>query len=170
MQTRSSIIKILWSSVYVIVAVIGLRVTAETTALQQSPRRDRTVVRKPWTVEPVKVVAAKNKKKEKIEIGKPFDDDDDWLDGFSVTFLNGSDKIVTAVGLEIIFRREPGDNRNPAALDLYFGPSAISPEYLHRDPQKTIKPGQTGEILLGHNHYLALQHLLQTSGFSNTIN
>ena len=37
---------------------------------QNPASRERTVVRKPWSVEPVKVVAAKNKRKEKIEIGK----------------------------------------------------------------------------------------------------
>ena len=67
MQTRSSPIKILWSLAYVVVALVGLRVTAEPTSVQGPPRRDRTVLRKPWSVEPVKVVAAKNKKKDKIE-------------------------------------------------------------------------------------------------------
>src|SRR5204863_277821 len=112
----------------VIVAVVGLRLTTERSQAQNPPRRDRTVVKRPWSVEPVKVVAAKSKKKEKIEIGKAFDDDDDWLDGFAVIVFNGSDKTVTAMSVEMVFRREAGDNRRPAAQDLYLGPSPTKPE------------------------------------------
>src|SRR5438552_14909046 len=101
MKTNSPLIRVLWSMGYVIVAVVGLRIaTAETSRVQDSPRRDRTVVRKPWSVEPVKVLSARNKKG-KIELGKPFDDDDDWLDGFAVTVFNGSDRTVTAMNLEM---------------------------------------------------------------------
>src|SRR2546429_6429233 len=130
MQTRSSLIKVLWSLGYVVVALVGLRVTAEPTPVQGPPRRDRTVLRKPWSVEPVKVVAAKNKKKEKIEIGKSFDDDDDWLDGFTVTVINNYDKTVTAMVIEMVFRRDPGDTRLPLAWPLNFGPHPFSPDYL----------------------------------------
>jgi hypothetical protein len=43
-----------------------------------SQQQDRLVVRKPWPIEPVKVVAVNTKKKENIEIGRAFDEDDDW--------------------------------------------------------------------------------------------
>src|ERR1043165_9836811 len=54
----------------------------------KSQQLERIVVRKPWRVEPVKVVAVKTKHKESIEIDKAFGDDDDWLDGFTVTVVN----------------------------------------------------------------------------------
>ena len=106
METKSSLRRIICSLVYVSLALVVLRIAigVESSQAPASPR-DRTVVRKPWSVEPVKVVAAKNKKKEKIEIGKTFDDDDDWLDGFTITVSNGSDKTVTALTIEMIFRR-----------------------------------------------------------------
>jgi len=126
MQTRSSLIKILWSLAYVLVGLAGLRVTAETTPVQGPPRRDRTVLRKPWSNEPVSVVSVKNKKKN-IEVGRAFDDDEDWLDGFAVTVANNSDKTVTAITVEIVFPREAGDTRPPVAEDLHFGPSPIFP-------------------------------------------
>src|SRR5882724_8849934 len=130
MQTKLSLVKICWSLSYVIVAVVGLRIaTAEPFPIQNPSQRDRTVVRKPWSVEPVKVVAAKNKKKEKIEIGKSFDDDDDWLDGFTVTVINNYDKTVTAMVIEMVFRRDPGDTRPPLAWPLNFGPHPFSPDY-----------------------------------------
>jgi hypothetical protein len=86
----------------------------------KSQQQSRTVVRKPWPVEPVKVVAAKTKNKANIEIGRSFDEDDDWLDGFTVTVVNNSDKTVTALTIEMTFRREPGDTRPPVAQGSAF--------------------------------------------------
>jgi len=170
MKNKSSLFRILWSSAYIFVAVIGLRlVAAESPRVQDSPRRDRTVVRRPWSVEPVTVVAARNKKKEKIEIGKSFDDDDEWLDGFTVTIVNNSDKTVTAMNLEMIFRRDAGDARPPAARGLYFGPSPSSPAYLLRDPNKVVKPGQTAELSLSAEEYQSLTRFLQKAGFTKSI-
>src|SRR6266404_7370412 len=98
MKTKSPLIRMLWSVGYVTIAVVGLRIaTAEPSRVQDPPQRDRTVVRKPWSVEPVKVVAARNKKKASIEISKAFDDDDDWLDGLTVTVVNNHNKTVTAM-------------------------------------------------------------------------
>jgi len=169
MQGRSSLFKIGWSLLYVIAAVVGLRLTAEPSEAQNPAARARTVVRKRWSTEPVKVTVASNKKKPSIEIGKPFDDDDDWLDGFTVKVVNTSDKIITAMNVEMVFRREPGDSRPPAAQDLYFGPSPRSPEYLQRDPNKIIRPGETGELRLSQENYQSLRLLLQETGYPMTI-
>jgi hypothetical protein len=169
MQAKSSLVRIVWSLGYVVVALMGLRVTAERAPAQNPPRRDRTVVRKPWSFEPVKVVAAKNKKKDKIEIGKTSDDDDDWLDGFAVTVLNGSDKIVTAMNIEMVFRRDPGDSRPPVAQGLYFGPSPRTVAYLQRDPNKIIRPGETAELNLSEENYQSLKLLLKQTGYPVTI-
>src|SRR5882672_463827 len=73
-----------------------------------SQQQERTVVRKPSPVKPVTVVAAKTKNKENIDTGKAFDEDDDWLDGFTVTVDNNSNKTVTAMTVQLIFRRDPG--------------------------------------------------------------
>ena len=73
METKSSLRRILWSLVYVSLALVGLRMATRVESSQGTqPQRERTLVRKPWLVEPVKVVAAKNKKKANIEIGKAF--------------------------------------------------------------------------------------------------
>jgi len=171
METKSSLARILWSLAYLSVAIVALRVVtaAPPVRVWASLPQDRTVTKKPWRVEPVKVVAARNKKKEKIDIGKAFDDDDDWLDGFTVTIVNNSDKTVTAMNLEMVFRREPGDSRPPVAQDLYFGPSPSSPEYLHRDLNKVIKPGDNGELSLSPENYQGLKLLLQKAGYPANI-
>jgi len=127
------------------------------------------VVRKPWSVEPVKVVAAKNKKKDRIEMGKPVDDDDDWLDGFTVTVVNNYSKTVTAMTVDMLFPREPGDSRYPAAWTLSYGPDPFSAEYLQRDHSKVIKPGETGEIRLSPENYRLLTVFLRQAGFPSNI-
>jgi len=171
MKTKSSLVRILWSLAYMFVAVGGLRVAtgALPPVVRDSPQRDRTVVRRPWRVEPVKVVAAKNKKKEKIEIGKSFDDDDDWLDGFTVTVINNYDKTVTAMAMEMVFRRDPGDTRLPLAWSLSFGPHPFSREYLHRDPNRVIKVGETADLHLTAEEYGYLKRALQQTGFPVSI-
>jgi hypothetical protein len=66
METNSSLARILWSIAYLVLAVVGLHVaTGVGPVVSALPQQERTVVRKPWSVEPVKVVAAKNKKKKR---------------------------------------------------------------------------------------------------------
>lgn len=135
----------------------------------RSQQKDRTVVRKPWPVEPVRVVAVKTKNKESIEIGRAFDEDDDWLDGFTITVTNNYDKIVTAMTVEMVFRREPGDTRSPLAYPLHFGPRANGPEYIYRDPNKVIKVGKTADLHLSPKNYKSLKRDLEQTGYPNSI-
>ena len=139
-----------------------------TNSRAKTQEQSRVVTKKPWRVEPVKVVAAKTKKGN-IEIGNAFDDEDDWLDGFTVTVVNNSDKTVTAMNLEMVFRRDVGDTRPPAARGLYFGPSPSSPAYLLRDPNKVIKPGQTAELSLSTEEYQNLKRFLQKTGYPTSV-
>jgi len=132
-------------------------------------QKDRTVVKKPWPVEPVKIVAVKTKNKESVEIGKAFDEDDDWLDGFTVTVANNYDKTVTAMTISMTFRRESGDIRPPFAWNLHFGPSPNSREYVNRDPNKVIKANKTVELRLSPQDYETLKHALEKTGYSNSI-
>lgn len=134
-------------------------------------RPERTVVKKPWSVEPVTVVAVKTKNKAatEIEIGSAFDEDDDWLDGFTVTVANNYHKTVTAMTVEMVFRREKGDTRPPLAKELHFGPSPSGPEYSRRDPTKVIQVGKTAELSLTAENYKSLKHDLQQQGYPNSI-
>jgi hypothetical protein len=169
MKTKS-LRRIFWSLVYISLALVGLRMATRVESSQEpAPQRDRTVVRKPWSLEPVKVVAAKNKRKAKIEIGKPFDDDDDWLDGFSVTVMNDYDKTVTAMTVSMVFRRDLGDTRPPFAWNLHFGPRSNSPEYNYRDLNKVIRVGKTVDLQLNADDYKLLKRGLEQTGYPNSI-
>jgi hypothetical protein len=135
----------------------------------QSQQPDRIVVRKPWPVEPVRVVAVKTKNKENIEIGKAFDEDDDWLDEFTITVANNYDKTVTAMTIHMVFRREQGDTRPPMAMDLHFGPSPIAREYMHRDPNKVVKAGKTAKLRLSSQNYKILKRDFEQTGYRSSI-
>lgn len=146
------------------VAIVFTMRFADGRANTQQP--ERVVVRKPWPVEPVKVASVKTKKKEDVEIGRPFAGDDDWLEGFTVTMVNKSHKTVTALTVEMIFRREPGDIRPPLARPLHLGPSPITAEYKDRDPNKVVKAGKTVELSLSPEDYMTLQRDFKETGYA----
>jgi len=138
-------------------------------SIAQSQQQDRIVVKKPWPAEPVRIVAVKTKKKASIEIGRAFNEDDDWLEGFTVTVVNNYDKTVTAMEIEMVFRREPGDTRPPFAYPLHFGPSPDRPEYIHRDPMKVIKEGKSADLRLSPENYASVKRYLEQTGYFNGI-
>ena len=140
---------------------------AKTSANTQQP--DRIVIRKPWPVEPVKVVAVKTKNKANIEIGKAFVEDDDWLDGFTVKVVNNYHKTVTAMTVSMVFRREPGDLRPPLGWELHFGPSAMTPEYKDRDPNKVVKAGEIVELGVSPADYMLLKTTFEETGYPTKI-
>ena len=140
---------------------------ADSSATSQQP--DRIVVRKPWPVEPVKVVAVKTKQKANVEIGRAFVGDDDWLDGFTVTVVNNYDQTVTAMTISMVFRREPGDTKSPYAWNLHFGPSPLTREYKDRDPNKIIKVDKTAELGLRPEDYMILKRDLEETGYPAKI-
>ena len=110
-------------------------------------QRDRVVLTRAWRLEPVKIVGVKTKNKDKVETGKPFAEEDDWLDGLTLTAANNQDKNVTALSVSLVFA-DPNDPRPSPTWDLHFGPDPSSPEYLRRDPNKIIKKGETVELSL----------------------
>jgi hypothetical protein len=167
MEGKSSLKRIIWSVVYVSLALAGLRIATDAGAshAQLPSGRMRTVTKKPWRVEPVQIIAVKNKKKLKIDMGKPFDDDDDWLDGFTVTVKNNADQPVTAVSVDMIFRREPGDARPPLAVPLGLGPSPMSAQYRLRHSREVIAVGATANLQLNSSNYRILRDSLQQRGY-----
>jgi len=136
----------------------------------KSQQQNRIVVRRAWRVdEPIKVVVVKTKKKANIEIGRAFEDDDDWLDGFTVTVANSYNKTITAVTINMIFRREPGDTRPPMAKELHFGPSPIARDYISRDRNRVIEVGKTADLRLSSHSYRILKRGFQETGYPESI-
>lgn len=156
-----------------LITLIGLSLTLAVwlpdSSAKSQQQSDRIVVTKPWPLEPVGVVAVKTKKKANLEIGRAFDEDDDWLDGFTVTVANNYDKTVTAMTIELIFRREPGDKRSPFGWELHFGPRPNGPEYVDRDPKHVIKGGETADLHISPTDYKSLKLYLEKTGYVESI-
>ena len=136
-----------------------------TSAAQQ---RDRVVLTRFWRLEPVKIVNVTTKNKAKVQLGKPFAEQDDWLDGLTLTATNNQDKTITALTVSLVFA-EPDDPRPPLTWELHFGPSPNSPEYLRRDPNKVIKAGETVELRLSREDYQSLKRRFEQAGYSSGI-
>ena len=131
-------------------------------------QRDRVVLTRAWRLEPVKIVSVKTKNKDKVEPGRPFAEEDDWLDGLTLTAANNHDKTITALSVSLVFA-DPNDPRPSPTWDLHFGPSPNSPEYLRRDPNKIIKAGKTVALRLSKEDYQSLKHHFEQAGYSNGI-
>jgi hypothetical protein len=134
-----------------------------------NPPPERVVMKKRWRLEPVKVVAVKTKHKTDVEVGRAFNEEDDWLDGFAVTVANNYDKTVTAMSILLVFRREAGDTRPPFAWTMHFGPSARTPEYNQRDKTKSIKPGHTHQLHVTPQNYESLQRGFREAGYMGPV-
>ncbi len=157
---------------FYVIVLIGVSVLFTTWLARssaQSQKRDRVVVKKPWPLEPVKIVSVKVKDKD-IETGRTFDEDDDWLTDFTVTIANHYNQTVTALTVAMVFRREPGDTRPPFAYVLHFGPSPNMREYKERDPKKVVKVGQTVDLRLSPENYQSVKLGLEQAGYANKVN
>lgn len=158
---------------FTLIILVGISpnfAVSSTISSANSQQQDRIVVRKPWrSPEPVSIVAVKTKNKENIETGKAFAEDDDWLDGFTVTVANNYNKTVTAMAIHLVFRRELGDTRPPMSMDLHFGPSPIAREYVHRDPNRVIKVGKTADLRLSSQNYKILKRDFEQTGYTKSI-
>lgn len=159
-------------AVFVILLTIGASLVSIHVlgkAVKSRIQEGRIVKSKPWKIEPVRVVAVQTKNKARIEIGREFDEQSDWLDGFTVAVVNNSDKDVTSLVVDMVFRREPGDSRLPLSWPLTFGPHPFSSEYLDRDKSKVIKVGETLDLQLKPESYQWLTQFLKQNGFPPDI-
>ena len=123
----------------------------------QNVEKSRIVVTKPWPVEPVKVTGVKTKNKIEIELDKSFEDEDDWLDGLSLSVSNEHDKAVIALNISLVFRRESGDKRPPFAWNLRLSPNRV------------ITPGETLELQLTSQNYESIQRAFALTGYTSSV-
>jgi hypothetical protein len=156
-----------------IIALVGFGLIATTSqslaVINQSQSKQRFVITKPWAIEPVRVISARTRK-QKIDIGRLFDEGDDWLDGFTITVKNDYDKTVIGLEIELVFRRDFGDKRLPAGWSLNFGAEPLWPTPVPRDPTKIIKVGETFDLQITHEKYKLLTMFLKQTGFPDSIN
>lgn len=132
------------------------------------PSRERIVLRRSFPLEPVWIVAIKTKSKGRIELGKAFDDTDDWFEGLSISLRNNGDKTVTSLRVTLVFP-EPDNAGSGLTHDLHFGPSAASAEYLQRDRNRVLNIGKSVELNLSTEDYQSLKRDVAKAGYREGI-
>jgi hypothetical protein len=129
---------------------------------------DRLVWDKSRSDSPVKITLIKTKKRV-IENDKKLFDDDDWLQGLTLRVTNHSDRTITYVGIQLIFRRtEDQESGLPAGWPLNYGidPLGLKPGDIIPSPQiAPIPPGGEAEITLGDTEYREVEKFLGMAGF-----
>lgn len=125
--------------------------------------QDRVIVKKSDWNPPVKISKVKTRKGV-IELDKPYDDDDDWLKGLTVSLDNKSGKDLTFVDVEVLFRR-PNDQANepPGVWHLRYGEDPFRYTTGEPIPPISVKPiedGETFEVTLSdHDFYQVIAFL-----------
>lgn len=148
----------------VLVLVILLISNYKTAAQHQSASfikqaQDRVIIKKSDWNPPVKITKVKTKKGV-IELDKPYDDDDDWLKGLTVSVDNHSGKDVTYINVEVLLRRPADtDQKPPGVWHLEYGEDPF--RYTTGEPippisVKPIKDGESFDITLSDHDFYRL--------------
>jgi hypothetical protein len=151
------------------VAVLLFQSTASS---QQTDPRERKVDDKySYKDCPIKIIGLETGK-HKIVLGQAFSDDDDWMKGLKVRIENTSDKVITHVGIKMVFDR-PVDQADQAEAgwDMWYGVSPFSLEPNEPIPPplvRLIKPGETELIALSDTDYDALRVFLMELKFPSS--
>jgi hypothetical protein len=156
-------------------SIANVGIGAYKTNLNREPKaeatnqgQERLVVNKSRSDAPVKITLVKTKKRV-IEDNKKFSDDDDWLQGLALRVVNRSDKTVTYVGIQLIFRRtEDQESGLPVAWPLNYGfnPFDLNPGDSFPPPEVApILAGADSELRLSEAEYEEVKKSLAEIGF-----
>ena len=170
----NSRIKFLLASI-VFLSVATLCVSTYKTKANKQPEaevaiqgQERLVTDKSRSNAPVKINLIKTKKRE-VDNNKKFVDGDDWLEGLTLRVLNRSDKTVTYVGIQLIFKRtEDQESGLPAGWSINYGfdPFRLNPGDSIPPPQVTpILAGTETEIRLSESEYEEVKKFFAEIGF-----
>jgi hypothetical protein len=98
-----------------------------------------------WKAEPIKIQKLQAKGGE-IEIGKKFDEDEDWLRDLKAIVKNTSNKVVTRIELQLSFPRPAHEKESPTyVVSMIYGADPSDKDF---DALKEVQPGQIAEVKL----------------------
>jgi len=132
-----------------------------------SQGQDRLVVDKSRADAPAKITLVKTKKRT-VEINKKMFDDDEWLQGLTLRVANHSDKAITYVGVQLIFRRtEDQESGFPAVWPVEYGydPFGNSGDGIALPRVAPILAGTDAELTLSETEYNEVKRFLTEAGF-----
>jgi hypothetical protein len=133
--------------------------------------RERTIMKKSDFNPPAWIRAVKTKGRS-VPLNKKFLDDDDWLKGFVVVVRNASNKPITHIGIEMLFRPQGGMKQLPAGWFLEYGPNPFHYTARNAIPTSTVpivSPGRAVELKLENSELDDLKTFLGKAGFPDRI-
>ena len=157
--------------VIIVVSITVSGVGLDMLTVTANKQEDRIVKKDTLPKEPVKIVELKNKKK-KFKFDEEFNDEGNWLDGFTIKVLNNSGKTITYLNISLTFTRPENhktSNEPPLLYELRFNPDPFFPEYALRDKSKVIKPGETFELVLPDEEYEHIRRFLKELGYPDNV-
>lgn len=135
---------------YLLAPSFGLAEKSSGQDPQNPAAKQRVIKRVAWRHEPVKLSKLKVKGKE-VEPAKKFVEEDDWLNGLTITVKNTSDKTIVWIDLALNFPRPAGSGGEPDARDhLVYGhyPPPPGEAGTPHTQQPPARPGETVELAL----------------------
>ena len=136
-------------------------------ALQQKkPSNERKLIKPTWRNEPVKVKKVKVKKGF-VTLGRKFtDDDDNWLEGLTLTVKNTSQKDIVFVDISLtLFSKEGDDVVDDVPVQFPFTYGSDTGMVGVDSTSNPIKPGGSVDITLSENAYIVLKEGLASTNY-----
>lgn len=111
-------------------------------------------------------------KKNRLKLNEQFLEDDDWLDGLTVTVVNTSGKTITSLKLDLTFLRPENHettNDPPLGYPLQFNPSPFSPEHAARERTRIVRPGESIDLILRDDEYEGIKRFLKQLNYPDGV-
>jgi len=154
--------------VFLLLGLAGLAAVFPPSVRVSTQTSERAIDKVLVPSQPVELLGMRNKHGKVFKGGK-IEDDDEWMDGLTVSVRNKSDKALTYVQVTLDFPKVENsaeDEEPPLAYFLYFGtrekPDAAA-------PLPSIKPGEVVELTLTTERYDILKRHLQELKYSRGI-
>jgi len=130
-------------------------------------KQERMIDQISWRTEPIKILKLSTKGK-RIELGKNFEEEEDWLKGLVVTVENVCHRAIARIELELSFPRPDGsaDEKPTYVVGLIFGrdPADAGGETL-----KLVQPGETVDVKLLEVNLPFIEASLKSLGYPEKI-
>jgi hypothetical protein len=151
------------------IVILTLIACAFQTSVAQQPT-ERVIRRLPVEEnEPIAITDIKVNA-QSVSLDKKFVADDDWLRSLVFSVKNKSDKLIRYASIRLQFPRPAGSRDIQAFYDMSYGNGALQTRRpISQDTLVGMSPGETVEILLSAQQFVALRGLLNATNYPSSI-
>jgi len=130
-------------------------------------KQERMIDKMSWRSEPIRILQLKTRGRA-IELGKNFEEEDDWLKGLTVTVKNVSDKVIARIEIEVAFPRPGGGTQEKPTFvtSMLYG---LDPAEPGAEKVKLILPGESVDVKLLEVNLPLIKSALKDLGYPERI-